>query len=253
MTHSTTNTTNYQIYLIEKASIVPKVSAKGGKGAKGAAAAKAKSPRAKSSDKSASPKGSKRGGSSKAKKGKGKDSSKPSTPVPLPTEQQLAVRSEPSEPLALQPGSDEYAYLAEPIDTRMCKIMCDHWDVIENTYMGGTKFVFRKIRGEREHIVRYFHTIKTNFSEYLHRPDTKQIEIDAFVKDYNRVADDIRDDDEVKAELHQRVEDLNEKLWSICDNKKVESERERDSTMNNGWLPDKLGTLTNHYITLMQV
>ena len=62
----------------------------------------------------------------------------------------------------------------------------------------------------------------------------------------------MRDDEEVKAELHQRVADLNEALWSICDTKKADSERERDSVMNNGWLPDKAGILTNHYITLMQ-
>lgn len=63
----------------------------------------------------------------------------------------------------------------------------------------------------------------------------------------------MREDEEVKAELHQRVEDLNETLWNICDNKKAESEKERETIMNNGWLPDKIGLLINHYITLMQV
>ena len=72
-------------------------------------------------------------------------------------------------------------------------------------------------------------------------------------KEYNSIPEDIRDDEELKAELHQRVEDLNDKLWSICDNKKSESERERENTMTNGWLQDKIGILTNHYITLMQV
>lgn len=62
----------------------------------------------------------------------------------------------------------------------------------------------------------------------------------------------MRDDEEVKAELHQRVSDLNETLWNICDIKKAESERERENIINNGWLPDKTGILTNHYITLMQ-
>ncbi len=62
----------------------------------------------------------------------------------------------------------------------------------------------------------------------------------------------MRDDEEVKAELHQRVSDLMETLWNICDTKKSESEREREAVMNNGWLPDKTGILTNHYITLMQ-
>jgi hypothetical protein len=70
---------------------------------------------------------------------------------------------------------------------------------------------------------------------------------------YNVISDDIRDDEEVKAELHQRVEDLKEELWSICDKKKEEAERERELIMNDGWLTDKLGILTNQYITLMQV
>jgi SMC interacting uncharacterized protein involved in chromosome segregation len=62
----------------------------------------------------------------------------------------------------------------------------------------------------------------------------------------------MREDEEVKAELHQRVEDLNETLWNICDTKKSESEKERETIMNNGWLPDKIGLLINHYITMMQ-
>ena len=52
--------------------------------------------------------------------------------------------------------------------------------------------------------------------------------------------------------MHQRVADLNETLWGICDTKKAESEKERESVMHNGWLPDKTGIVTNHYITLMQ-
>lgn len=63
----------------------------------------------------------------------------------------------------------------------------------------------------------------------------------------------MRDDEEVKAELHQRVEDLRDNLYRICDMKKEESEKERELIMNNGWLPDKIGFLTNHFITLMQV
>ena len=77
--------------------------------------------------------------------------------------------------------------------------------------------------------------------------------IDFILKEYNSIPDDMREDEEIKAELHQRVEDLNDTLWTICDTKKSESEREREALMNNGWLPDKIGILTNHYITLMQV
>ena len=70
---------------------------------------------------------------------------------------------------------------------------------------------------------------------------------------YNGIPDDIRDDEEVKSELHQRVEDLKDQLWSICDKKKEDAEKERETIMHDGWLDDKIGFLNNQYITLMQV
>ena len=65
--------------------------------------------------------------------------------------------------------------------------------------------------------------------------------------------EDARDDDEFKQELHQRVEDLSDKLHDIASQRKDEAEKERDGIMNDGWAVDHLGLLTNHYITLMQV
>ena len=72
-------------------------------------------------------------------------------------------------------------------------------------------------------------------------------------KDYNAVPDDMRDDEETRAELHQRVDDLRERLWNICDERKEQAERERETIMTDGWLDDRLGILSNHYITQMQV
>ncbi len=74
-----------------------------------------------------------------------------------------------------------------------------------------------------------------------------------FGQDFNALPDDARDDDEFKQELHQRVEDLNDNLHEIASQRKEESEKEREIVMTDGWVPDHLGLLTNHYITLMQV
>ena len=71
--------------------------------------------------------------------------------------------------------------------------------------------------------------------------------------DYNNLADDIRGDDETKWELHQRVDDLRERLWNICDERKEQAESERESVIGEGWLEDHLGLLTNHYLSLMQI
>jgi hypothetical protein len=63
----------------------------------------------------------------------------------------------------------------------------------------------------------------------------------------------MRDDEEARAELHQRVDDLHEDLYKISFEKKQDSERERESIKSKEWVSDKIGLLINHYITLMQV
>lgn len=62
----------------------------------------------------------------------------------------------------------------------------------------------------------------------------------------------MRDDEETKAELHQRVDDLRVKLWDICDERKAQAEKERQAIIDDGWLDDHLGLLSNHYLTQMQ-
>ena len=49
------------------------------------------------------------------------------------------------------------------------------------------------------------------------------------------------------------IQDLCDRLYEICDNRKEMAEKERTIVMEEGWLQDRLGLLTNHYITLMQV
>lgn len=94
---------------------------------------------------------------------------------------------------------------------------------------------------------------RKDFLAYLRRPDHKQEFVAQWQKDYNAVPDDMRDDEETRAELHQRVDDLREKLWNICDERKDQAENEREAIMTDGWLDDHMGILSNHYITLMQV
>ena len=63
----------------------------------------------------------------------------------------------------------------------------------------------------------------------------------------------MREDEETRSELHQRIDDLRETLWTICDERKEQAEKERESVVNDGWLDDRLGLLSNNYISLMQV
>ncbi|XP_066298432.1 sperm flagellar protein 2-like isoform X6 [Branchiostoma lanceolatum] len=183
----------------------------------------------------------KRGGS--GKKGK-------KTPVPEPEPE---PDEEPTGPPPPQPGSDEWEYVSEPITDEVAQILSPHWETVEGTYVGASKVIFHKLREERESIIRYLYSVREDYKKYLKRPDGKQEFLSHWQEDYNNIPEDMREDEDTRAELHQRVDDLKERLWDICDTRKEEAETERSNVMHEGWLEDHLGTLTNHYITLMQV
>lgn len=48
-------------------------------------------------------------------------------------------------------------------------------------------------------------TYRKKFQDYLKRPDLKQEFVSQWQSDFNSIADDLREDEETKAELHQRV------------------------------------------------
>ena len=72
------------------------------------------------------------------------------------------------------------------------------------------------------------------------------------LQQYNELPDDLRDDEEMRAELHQTLDDLRERLWNMCDERKEQAEKERSDVMNEGWLDDRLGLMSNFFITVMQ-
>lgn len=53
---------------------------------------------------------------------------------------------------------------------------------------------------------RYLYQIRVDFQEHLRRPDHKQIFVGTWQKDFNELSDDLRSDEESKAELHQRLD-----------------------------------------------
>lgn len=48
--------------------------------------------------------------------------------------------------------------------------------------------------------------VRKDFREHLRRPDHKQTFVTPWQQDYNEMPDDLRDDDETRAELHQRLD-----------------------------------------------
>uniref|UniRef100_A0A8C3GXP6 Sperm flagellar 2 n=1 Tax=Corvus moneduloides TaxID=1196302 RepID=A0A8C3GXP6_CORMO len=169
----------------------------------------------------------------------------------------LPVISQPSPspetPQPIEPGSDEWIYVDEPLPQEIIDFLVCYWEVVENTYMNTIKTVLRCLRDEQYTIIHYTADIRKKFQDYLKRPHLKQEFVSQWQTDFNSIADDLQDDEETKAELHQRVTNLKDLLWDICDSRREEAEQERINIMNEEWLPDHRGLAMNHFFTLMQV
>ncbi|XP_014731070.1 PREDICTED: sperm flagellar protein 2 [Sturnus vulgaris] len=175
-------------------------------------------------------------------------------PVRDEEEKVLPVTDEPSPetPLPIEPGSDEWIYVDEPLPQEIIDFLVPYWEMVENTYINTIKTVLRCLRDEQYSIIHYTADIRKKFQDYLKRPHHKQEFVSQWQIDFNSIADDLQDDEETKAELHQRVTDLRDLLWDICDSRREEAEQERIGIMNEEWLPDRRGIAMNHFFTLMQ-
>nr|XP_014336674.1 PREDICTED: sperm flagellar protein 2 isoform X4 [Bos mutus] len=155
-------------------------------------------------------------------------------------------------PAPSKPGSEEWVYVNEPIPEEIPSFLVPYWKLIENSYINSIKTVLRQLREGQHAVLAYLYDIRTGFQQFLRRPDHKQDFVSQWQADFNSLPDDLWDDEETKAELHQRVNDLRDRLWDICDARKEEAEQERLDIINESWLQDSTGIAMNHFFSLMQ-
>ncbi|XP_063721341.1 sperm flagellar protein 2-like isoform X3 [Symsagittifera roscoffensis] len=192
-------------------------------------------------------------------KGKGKGTKRSPSPAEVPVPQPAPPAGDgetagaPEPPPPAQPGDDDWECVKEPVDLEVAEILAPQWEFIEDTYVKGLQVTFKNIRESRELSILYLHQVREDFKTYLMRPDEKQAHVSQLQEEFNLVPDDVRNDEEIKSEWHTKVFALQELLWDISDKRKQSAEAERKMIMSDGWLPDRLGVLTNDYITLMQI
>ncbi|XP_046278281.1 sperm flagellar protein 2 isoform X4 [Marmota monax] len=174
------------------------------------------------------------------------------TPVKKSPADSTDISPTPTAPPLPKPGSEEWVYVNEPIPEELPSFLIPYWELIENSYISTIKTVLRHLREDQHAVLAYLYQIRTSFQEFLRRPDHKQDFVAQWQADFNSLPDDLWDDEETKAELHQRVNDLRDRLWDICDARKEEAEQERLDIINENWLQDCLGVMMNHFFSLMQ-
>lgn len=82
----------------------------------------------------------------------------------------------------------------------------------------------------REQTIQKQVNVQQDFLRFLNRLDNKQEILDEFVKSFNQFSEqypDLREDEQTKEELHQRVDVLSDELWEIVEERKEQAIEER--------------------------
>lgn len=155
--------------------------------------------------------------------------------------------------IPLKPGElgFPYANFAQPLEIRLA--LANLWETLEQTYTRSFKQIFFSKRIYYSHIVPYINYVTKFVKEYITRPDRKQEVVHDFHTRFNEMEEELREDIEIKCELHCRVSELRHTLWNMCDIRKNEAENERCSIILESWLAIEMISLSNLFITAMQI
>uniref|UniRef100_A0A3B3UIJ7 Sperm flagellar 2 n=1 Tax=Poecilia latipinna TaxID=48699 RepID=A0A3B3UIJ7_9TELE len=101
----------------------------------------------------------------------------------------------------------EEGELYSKVESALCEqvpeYLCSHWKDVCQSYVNGIKHVMQQLRLQLTLIDR--HLFKIRYNHFLTCPDLKQELVSQWQKVFNSVPDDMREDEETKAELHLRL------------------------------------------------
>ncbi|KAJ0063567.1 hypothetical protein NL108_003902, partial [Boleophthalmus pectinirostris] len=154
---------------------------------------------------------------------------------------------------ASKTNRNSLTHVEKPLPPGLPEALLLHWENMCQMYVGNIKAVLEELRTEKTLINQYLFNIKEHFRHFLSRPDLKQEMVSQWQKDFNSVADDMRDDDETKAELHLRLDELCGRLRSVSEKRRQDNKQEWTAAVMKAWLTDHTALLLNCHSTLTQV
>jgi hypothetical protein len=134
------------------------------------------------------------------------------------------------------------------------KIYC--WEQMISSYMKDGMLTLNQIKKQNESITDNLNFCQTEFIQFLERTDKKQESITDFVKNFNQFSNefpDLRQDDQTKEELMQRVETLSTKLWKNIEDKKDESLEEIRKQSDSGWSSQEMKQVCKNMANLIEI
>ena len=93
-------------------------------------------------------------------------------------------------------------------------------------------------RYQRGRIFSLLNDTQQNFIDFLERPSLMQKKVHEFSENFNRFSDEypeLRQKEETRSELMNRVDILSKTLWSMILERKNEALEEKANIMSGGW------------------
>ncbi|XP_033229011.1 sperm flagellar protein 2-like [Belonocnema kinseyi] len=169
-------------------------------------------------------------------------------------EEEEEVTSEKSELLVeIKPGEEAWEWVSFPQPDEVLEALAVLWENLESVYVSNLKDIFFEKRIHSNAILPYKGFVVNHMESFISRPDIKQEVFKTFYREFNQFDDVARGDSALKCELQCRVADLQTELFEICDQRKKESEEERQRLIQNHWTALQTIALINVYINITQV
>ncbi|XP_045477711.1 sperm flagellar protein 2-like [Harmonia axyridis] len=157
------------------------------------------------------------------------------------------------EDLDILPGEEKWKYLEIPMSEELQLILAKMCENMENLYIEDFKQVLFMRRLVLNNIQPYISHTKSHLMEFLQRPDDRQEILHEFQMTFNEISECLRSDDEVKAELHCRADELRKALQATSERNIMESFGEREKIIEMHWLRKELHELMQIYLCGMQL
>ncbi len=151
---------------------------------------------------------------------------------------QGAADGEAAEAAAAAPDTPAAEQISEyTIESAAARRLLEGWSSVERAYLGNLSSVVRSLQAQRISAVKHYAKTRENFRLFLARPSVEKNErVEEFQDDFNSIHMDLRADPAAKAELHQRVEELQDELWEMTRRRKNAAVDELNAIQSQGWL-----------------
>ncbi|XP_053610553.1 sperm flagellar protein 2-like [Plodia interpunctella] len=156
------------------------------------------------------------------------------------------------EEIKLLAGEEDWEYGNIPISEIIGVALATCWEEIEKSYVHDMQQLFLAKRLQMNCLIPYARFIKDKMEQIITLPSFKQDLVSAFQKEYNDFENDWRDINLAKNEWHCRVKELQHKLYTICDERKLRAQQQRQALICENWAMEELTTMVNTFISCMQ-